>query len=65
MSLHDATDFFSRPLIGVTTTLSSVVVSLLPHLESAMRLGVLGLALSRVFSPSAKLGKTATNEHFL
>jgi hypothetical protein len=45
MSLHDATDFLSRPLIGVTTTLSSVVVSLLPHLETAMRLGVLGLGL--------------------
>jgi hypothetical protein len=45
MSLHDATDFFSRPLIGVTTSLGSVVVSLLPHLETAMRLGVLGLGL--------------------
>ena len=45
MSLHDTADFFSRPLVGVTTTLSSVVVSLLPHLESAMRLGVLGLGL--------------------
>ena len=45
MSFHEATDFFSRPLIGVTTTLSSVIVSLLPHLETAMRLGVLGLGL--------------------
>jgi len=45
MSFHDATDFFARPLIGVTTTLSSVIVSLLPHLETAMRLGVLGLGL--------------------
>ena len=45
MSFHEATDFFSRPLIGVTTTLSSFIVSLLPHLETAMRLGVLGLGL--------------------
>jgi hypothetical protein len=45
MSLHDPIDFISRPIIGVTTTLSSVVVSLLPHLETFMRLGVLGLGL--------------------
>lgn len=45
MSLHDPLDFISRPLVGVTTSLASVVVSLLPHLETAMRLGVLGLGL--------------------
>lgn len=45
MSLHDPIDFISRPIIGVTTSLGSVVVSLLPHLETAMRLGVLGLGL--------------------
>jgi hypothetical protein len=48
MSLHPldtVTDFVSRPLIGVTTTLSSVIVSLLPHIETAMRFGVLGLGL--------------------
>jgi len=45
MSLHDPIDFISRPVIGVTTSLGSVVVSLLPHLETAMRLGVLGLGL--------------------
>ena len=45
MSLHDPIDFISRLVIGVTTSLGSVVVSLLPHLESAMRLGVLGLGL--------------------
>lgn len=45
MSIHDPIDFFSRPVIGVTTSLGSVVVSLLPHLETAMRLGVLGLGL--------------------
>jgi hypothetical protein len=63
MSLHDATDFFSRPLIGVTTTLSSVVVSLFPTLKAQCGSASSALALSRVFSPSAKLGKTATNEH--
>ena len=45
MTLQSLTDYFSRPLIGVTTSLGSVVVSLLQHLESAMRLGVLGLGL--------------------
>lgn len=45
MSFHDPIDFISRPVIGVTTSLGSVVVSLLPHLETAMRLGVLGLGL--------------------
>jgi F0F1-type ATP synthase assembly protein I len=39
------TDFFSRPLVGVTTSLGSVVASLLPHLETSMRLGVLLLGL--------------------
>jgi hypothetical protein len=45
MSLHTVTDFVSRPLIGVTTSLGSVIVSLLPHLETAMRMGVLFLGL--------------------
>jgi hypothetical protein len=45
MSIHDATDFFSRPLIGVTTSLGSVLFSLLPHLETGMRLGALALGL--------------------
>ena len=45
MTLQALTDYFSRPLIGVTTCLGSVVVSLLSHLETAMRLGVLGLGL--------------------
>jgi hypothetical protein len=45
MNLHTLTDFFSRPLIGVSTSLGSVLVSLLPHLETAMRLGVLGFGL--------------------
>ena len=45
MSLHDATDFLSRPFVGVTTSLGSVLVSLLPHLETSMRLGALALGL--------------------
>ena len=45
MTLHTLTDFFSRPLIGVTTSLGSVVASLMPHLETGMRLGVLFLGL--------------------
>jgi hypothetical protein len=45
MSFHDPIDFLSRPLVGVSTSLGSVIVSLLPHLETAMRLGVLGLGL--------------------
>jgi zinc transporter ZupT len=45
MSLHDPIDFLSRPLVGVSTSLGSVIVSLLPHLETGMRLGVLFLGL--------------------
>ena len=45
MNLHALTDFFSRPLVGVTTSLGSVVASLMPHLETGMRLGVLFLGL--------------------
>jgi hypothetical protein len=42
---HDPFEFLSRPLIGVSTSLGSVIVSLLPHLETGMRLGVLFLGL--------------------
>jgi hydrogenase/urease accessory protein HupE len=45
MSLHDPIDFISRPFIGVTTSLGSVIVSLLPHLETGMRLSALALGL--------------------
>ena len=45
MSLHAATDFLARPLVASTASLGSVVVSLLPHLESTMRLGTLGCGL--------------------
>jgi hypothetical protein len=45
MSFHDPIDFLSRPFVGVTTSLGSVIVSLLPHLETGMRLGALALGL--------------------
>lgn len=45
MSFHDPLDFLSRPLIGVTTSLGSVLVSLLPHLETGMRVSALMLGL--------------------
>ena len=45
MSLHDPLDFLSRPIIGVTTSLGSVLVSLLPHLETGMRVSALALGL--------------------
>jgi hypothetical protein len=45
MSLHDPIEFLSRPLIGVSTSIGSVIVSLLPQVETGMRLGVLFLGL--------------------
>lgn len=45
MSFHDPLDFISRPVIGVTTSLGSVMVSLLPHLETGMRVSALALGL--------------------
>jgi hypothetical protein len=45
MSFHDPLDFISRPIIGVTTSLGSVMVSLLPHLETGMRVSALALGL--------------------
>ena len=45
MSFHDPIGFLSRPLVGVTTSLRSVIVSLLPHLETGMRLSALALGL--------------------
>jgi hydrogenase/urease accessory protein HupE len=45
MSVHDPIDFLSRPFVGVTTSLGSVIVSLLPHLETGMRLSALALGL--------------------
>lgn len=45
MSFHDPVEFLSRPVIGVTTSLGSVLVSLLPHLETGMRVSALALGL--------------------
>jgi hydrogenase/urease accessory protein HupE len=45
MSFHDPLDFISRPFVGVTTSLGSVLVSLLPHLETGMRVSALALGL--------------------
>jgi hydrogenase/urease accessory protein HupE len=42
---HDPIEFLSRPFIGVTTSIGSVLVSLLPHLETGMRLSALALGL--------------------
>jgi hydrogenase/urease accessory protein HupE len=45
MSFHDPIEFLSRPLVGVTTSVGSVIFSLLPHLETGMRLSALALGL--------------------
>lgn len=39
--ISDLTDFITRPTVAVGTGLTSVLVSLLPHLETGMRLGTL------------------------
>ena len=43
MSIHAASDFISRPFVAVSTSLGSVLVSLLPHLETGFRLSTLFL----------------------
>ena len=43
MSIHAASDFISRPLVAASTSLGSVLVSLLPHLETGFRLSTLFL----------------------
>jgi len=57
MSPHDPIDFLSRPLIGVTTSLGSVLVSLLPHLETGMRLSALALGLFVALMSARKVWK--------
>ena len=42
---HDPFEFLSRPIIGVSTSLGSVIVSLLPMLETGMRVSALALGL--------------------
>jgi hydrogenase/urease accessory protein HupE len=57
MSLHDPIEFLSRPLVGVTTSLGSVLVSLLPHLETGMRLSALALGLFVAVMSARKVWK--------
>jgi hydrogenase/urease accessory protein HupE len=57
MSFQDPIDFLSRPLIGVTTSLGSVLVSLLPHLETGMRLSALALGLFVALMSARKVWK--------
>jgi hypothetical protein len=57
MSLHDPIEFLSRPFVGVTTSLGSVLVSLLPHLETGMRLGALALGLFVALMSARKVWK--------
>jgi hydrogenase/urease accessory protein HupE len=54
---HDPLEFLSRPLIGVTTSLGSVFVSLLPHLETGMRLSALALGLFIAVMSARKVWK--------
>ena len=57
MSFHDPLDFISRPFVGVTTSLGSVLVSLLPHLETGMRLSALALGLFVALMSARKIWK--------
>jgi hydrogenase/urease accessory protein HupE len=57
MSFHDPIDFLSRPFVGVTTSLGSVLVSLLPHLETGMRLSALALGLFVALMSARKVWK--------
>jgi len=57
MSFHDPIEFLSRPFVGVTTSLGSVLVSLLPHLETGMRLSALALGLFVALMSARKVWK--------
>jgi hydrogenase/urease accessory protein HupE len=54
---HDPLEFLSRPFIGVTTSIGSVLVSLLPHLETGMRLSALALGLFIAIMSARKVWK--------
>jgi hydrogenase/urease accessory protein HupE len=45
MSLPDPIELFSRPFVGVSTSVGSVIFSLLPHMETGMRVSALILGL--------------------
>jgi hydrogenase/urease accessory protein HupE len=57
MSFHDPIEFLSRPFVGVTTSLGSVLFSLLPHLETGMRLSALALGLFVALMSARKVWK--------
>ena len=57
MSFHDPVEFLSRPIIGVTTSLGSVLFSLLPHLETGMRVSALALGLFIAIMSARKVWK--------
>jgi hypothetical protein len=54
---HDPIEFLSRPFIGVTTSVGSVLVSLLPMLETGMRLSALALGLFIAIMSARKVWK--------
>ena len=39
--IAELSDFLTRPTVAVASSIGSVVISLLPHLENGMRLGTL------------------------
>jgi hydrogenase/urease accessory protein HupE len=54
MSLHDPIEFRSLPFVGVTTSLGSVLFSLLPHLETGMRVSALVMGVFIAFMSARK-----------
>jgi hypothetical protein len=54
MSFHDPIEFLSRPFVGVTTSLGSVILSLLPHLETGMRVTALIMGVFIAFMSARK-----------
>jgi hydrogenase/urease accessory protein HupE len=57
VSFHDPIEFLSRPFVGVTTSLGSVLFSLLPHLETGMRVSALALGLFIAVMSARKVWK--------
>jgi hydrogenase/urease accessory protein HupE len=55
--MSDPIEFLSRPLVGVTTSLGSVLFSLLPHLETGMRVSALALGLFIAIMSARKVWK--------
>lgn len=54
MSYHDPLEFLTRPFVGVTTSLGSVIFSLLPHLETGMRVSALVMGLFIAYMSARK-----------